>query len=74
MNSSNTDACKYRNIRDLVTHVVRNKSNSSDDDPSGIDKILISELKVELQARVLLIVSLKPDLILRLKEAIDSEM
>jgi len=41
LDPSNTGAYKYYNIRDLVTHVVRYKSNSSDDDPSGIDKILV---------------------------------
>ena len=53
---------------------MRYKSNSSDDDPSGIDKMLVSELKVKLKVRGLLIVGLKPDLRLRLKEAINSEM
>ena len=53
---------------------MRNKYNYSDDHPSGFDKMLVSELKVELQTRGLSIVGLKPDLRLRLKEAINSEM
>ena len=73
-NSAITDACLYKDERNIVHQYAESKTGSvHDDDPTGISSMNVSALKDELRARGLSLGGLKKDLVERLKAAVQTE-
>ena len=73
-NSAITDACLYKDERNIVHQYAENKTRlGHDDDLTGISSMDVSALKDELRARGLSLGGRKMDLVERLKAAVQME-